>query len=95
MTPEQQHLVNEALATFQESYFSAEARQRLTARYGEEIARMTEAVYHQAMDCPVNWHTTTMDEALDVLHQFFDEHYPWLTAPARTRLNYAFMMTWK
>ena len=87
--------VNEAVARCLRSSLSEEPERRIAELYGAQVAAETRALYEDAMNCPVDWRTATMDDALDVLHRFLDDKYPWLSAEARTRLNYCFIMAWK
>ncbi|MDQ1523227.1 MAG: hypothetical protein QOE47_1151 [Pyrinomonadaceae bacterium] len=87
--------INEAVERCLRSYLSPDVEQRITDLFGAHIAARTRAVYDDAMRCPVDWRTAKMDDALAVLHDFLDEKYPWLTAEARSRLNYCFIMSWK
>lgn len=87
--------VSEAIVRFVDSFWTAEIEQEIEASYSREVAQATRYVYHETMDCPVDWNTENMDSALAVLAEFFDSRFPWLTPEARTRLNYRFMMTWK
>lgn len=85
----------EAIETFLDSFLLEEQRKRIAARYGEEIAAQVKAIYDDALSGPADWRTETMDSALDGMHRLLEGKYPWLSAKARTKLNYAFLMTWK
>ncbi len=91
----EQDRVNEAIAGCLVSDYSRDVERRLRETFGQEIAARVRAVYDDAMGCPVDWRTASMDEALAALHHFLGATYPWLTAEARRRLNFCFIMTWK
>ena len=94
MTDEQVQ-VSEAIETFLGSYLSQNAREQIAARYGEAIATKVQSLYDDAMSCPVDWRTATIDTALPVLHDLLTGKYPWLSDKARTNVVGAFVMTWK
>jgi len=87
--------INEAVARCLSSGLPQEVERRITELYGAQIAAETRALYEDAMDCPVDWRTAKMDDALSVLHRFLDNKYPWLSAEAESCLNYCFIMAWK
>ena len=84
--------INEAIVRFQRP---KERKQEMLDAYGMDIVAKVEALYSEAMDCPVDWKTATMASALDALHDFLNTNYPWLTPEAKTHLNYDFIMCWK
>jgi hypothetical protein len=94
MTDDQSKIC-ESFETFLDPYLSEAARKRIAARYGEEIAAEVNAIYDDALNAPVDWRTADMNTALDVMHQLLNEKYPWLSAKARMKINYAFLMSWK
>jgi len=59
------------------------------------IASKIDAVYTDAINCSIDWHTATIDTGLDILHQTLNSKYTWLSPEARKKINYAFIMTWK
>ncbi|HEX8456162.1 MAG TPA: hypothetical protein VF656_02475 [Pyrinomonadaceae bacterium] len=87
--------ISEAIVRSVGSYLSAEAEREIAGLYGARVAARVRAVYDDALSCPVDWRAASMDDGLSVMHQFLDEKYPWLSAEARTRLNYCFIMAWK
>ncbi len=87
--------INEAVERCVSSDLSPDAERQIADLYGARIAAETRSVYEAALNCPVDWRTATMDDALSALHRFLDDKYPWLSAEARSRLNYCFIMAWK
>lgn len=94
-SPEETAQINAALVQCVSSSLSREAEAEITRRFGAGTAAQVRAVYDAAMNCPVDWRTANMDTALDALHAFLREQYPWLSDEARTRLNYCYIMCWK
>jgi hypothetical protein len=94
MTDEQQKICL-ALENCQDSYLSQQDREKIAAQYGEDIAVKVKALYDDALNCPVDWRTATIDTALPVLHKLLASKYPWLSAKARTYIVGAFVMEWK
>ena len=92
---DEQDIINEAFETLQESYLSKDAREKITALYGEGIAARVKAIYDDALKCPVDWRTATIDTALPVLHELLAARYPWLSGKARSKITGAFIMEWK
>lgn len=88
-------IISEVLAKHIGSYFSVDAENKVRDLYGEEVATRAKAIYNDALNCPVDWRSATMDSALLVLAQYLNTKYPWLTPEAKTSLNYCFIMTWK
>ena len=91
----QQAQINDALVRFVESIWSRECEAAMTAYYGAELTLKAKTLYDAAMDCPVDWYQNNMNEALGILANYLAAEFPWLSAEARTRLNYNFIMTWK
>lgn len=91
----EQNLINQAFEKYLESYLSKEARQKIADRYGEEIALKATAVYADAMNCPVDWRTATIDTALPILSELLSRNYSWLSEQARLKIIGAFVMEWK
>lgn len=87
--------INAAFENYLESYLSKEAREKIAARYGEEVAAKVKAIYDDALGCPVDWRTASIDTALPVLHELLSAKYSWLSSKARTNINSAFIMEWK
>lgn len=87
--------VGEAIVAHLGSHWSNETTQGIEAQFGADVAARAKVVYDDAMNCPVDWQTATMDDALDALHLFLHEKYSWLTPGARSRLNYSYIMAWK
>ena len=92
---DEQDIINQAFETFLESYLSKEAREKITAFYGESIATRVKAIYEDALKCPVDWRTATIDTALPILHELLEGKYPWLSGKARSKIVGAFIMEWK
>jgi hypothetical protein len=92
---DEQEIINEAFETFQESYLSKESHEKITALYGERIAARVKAIYEDALKCPVDWRTATIDTALPVLHELLTSKYPWLSGKARSKITGAFIVEWK
>jgi hypothetical protein len=92
---EEQTKISEAFENFLGSYLSEEDIEKIIARYGSDIAARVKSIYDDAIDSPVDWSTATMDSALTVLHELLTSKYPWLTKEARSKINWAFIMTWK
>lgn len=90
-----QSKICEAFEEFLDTYLLEEQRKGIASRYGEEIAAQVKAIYDDALSGPADWGTETMESALDGMHRVLDLKYPWLSAKVRTKLNYAFLMTWK
>ena len=88
-------MISEALAKHIGSYFSVDAEKKVRDLYGEDVAAKAKAIYKDALNCPVDWRTATMDSALPVLAEYLNTKYPWLTPEAKTSLNYCFIMAWK
>lgn len=86
--------INEALEHCLGQYLSIEARQKIAGQYGEEVAAQVTALYEEALNCPVDWRTATMDDGLAVLGAVLDK-YPWLSKRARGSLVHTFIMAWK
>jgi len=91
----EQDIINEIFETHLNSTFSKESKQQIANIYSVEIASKVIAIYSDAMNAPVDWKIATIDSALPILHELLDTKYPWLSAKARAKLNYAFIMTWK
>lgn len=92
---EEQIKINEAFEKFLRNYLSPEDRKQIAAVYGEQIAEQVRTIYDEALNAPVDWGSATMDSALDSMHEFLDQKYPWLSPVARTKINHAFIMVWK
>lgn len=92
---DEQNLINEIFTKYLGSDLSVEARQKIAVAYGEEIVSKVIDIYSEAIDCPVDWRTATIDSALPILHDLLNRKYPWLNTEARKKINYAFIMTWK
>src|SRR3712207_6743260 len=90
--PDDKAKINEAIVRCVGSYLSPDAEREIANLYGARVAAGVRAVYDDALDCPVDWRTATMDDGLSVMHRFLDESYAWLSDEARTRLNYCFIM---
>jgi hypothetical protein len=90
-----QNQINEAFEKYLQSYLSPETREKIAAYYGNEVAVGVQNIYHDALNCSVDWRTATMDSALLAMHQLLDSKYPWLSKKARTNINFAFIMSWK
>lgn len=91
----EQDIINQAFEKYLESYLSKEARQKIAERYGEEIALKAAAVYADAINCPVDWRTATIDSALPILSELLSRNYSWLSDKARSKIISAFVMEWK
>jgi hypothetical protein len=89
------NLINEIFEKYLGSDLSIEARRKIVNVYGEEIVSKVIDIYTDAIDCPVDWRTATIDSALTLLHDLLNSKYPWLNAEARNKINYAFIMIWK
>lgn len=87
--------INLAFEKYLSSSFSKQNFADIQTEFDEQIAAQVETIYNKALNAPVNWHTATMDSALDTMHEFLTESYPWLSDQARTKINYAFIMAWK
>ena len=87
--------INEALANCLGSSLSKEAEEKIRDLYGDEVLAKAMAIYKDALDCPMDWQTATMDSALPVLAEYLKTKYPWLTPEAKRALNYCFIMAWK
>ncbi len=87
--------INHALAKHLVSQWSPESEQKSRMKYGREIADKAKAVYDAVIDCPVDWSKESMDSALDLMHEFINQNYPWLSKESRRKLNYNFIMVWK
>jgi hypothetical protein len=94
MTPEQSNICD-ALEKHLGSYLSKEASAVIRRDYGDVVLAGAEKVYREAIHCPVDWRTATMDTALAALSALLTERHPWLTAKARSSLVHAFIMAWK
>ena len=92
---DEQSLINEALENFLESALSKEVIQKISNHYGTAIALKVKAVYVDALNCPVDWQTETIDTALPVLHDLLNSKYPWLSKKARSKIKDAFITAWK
>jgi hypothetical protein len=92
---DEQNNINEAFEVFLQPYLNQEAQEKIAVRHGENIAAKVKAIYNDALNCPVDWSTATMDTALSAMHRLLDDKYQWLSAKARTNINYAFIMSWK
>jgi hypothetical protein len=92
---DEQNLINEIFEKYLGSDLSIEASQKIADVYGKEIASKVIDIYTDAIDCPVDWRTATIDSALPILHDLLNRKYTWLNAEARKKINYAFLMTWK
>jgi hypothetical protein len=92
---DEQAMINEAIETFLESYLSIEVREKVTDLYGKGIAARVKAIYDDALKCPVDWRTATIDTALPVLHELLTGKYPWLSGKAKSKIVWAFIMEWK
>jgi hypothetical protein len=92
---DEQNIINEAFENYLQSSLDIETRERIAAQYGETIAAQSEFIYKDALNCPVDGRTATMDAELAALHRFLDEKYSWLSQKARMNINYAFIMCWK
>ena len=88
-------LINEVFENYLGSGLSSEVGRTIADAYGEETASKVHAIYTEAIHCPVDWQTATIDTALPVLHEFLENKYPWLSREARKKINFAFIMTWK
>jgi hypothetical protein len=77
------------------SWLSKDSEAAIAEKYGPLVRRWVRHIYDAELGCPVDWKTATMDSALDTMHVFLDERFPWLAGPARTKLNYCFIMAWK
>ena len=88
-------LVNEALERHLTSYLSREARASIEAEFGADVAEQVKAVYDGALQCPVDWRTQTMDDALAVLSDWLANNCPWLSDGARRKIVGAFVYEWK
>jgi hypothetical protein len=91
----EQDIINQAFEKYLESYLSKEARQKIADSYGEEIALKAAAVYTDAINCPVDWRTATIDSALPILSELLSRNYSWLSDKARLKIIGAFVMEWK
>jgi len=87
--------INEAFENFLESHLSTEAQAKIAKQYGEAVATEVRRIYDDALRCPVDWSTATMETALTALHEFLSSKYSWLSSKARSNINYAFIMAWK
>lgn len=87
--------INAAFETCLQSYLSKEAREKIREHYGAAVAARVQAIYDDALGCPVDWRSATIDTALPVLHKFLDNKYPWLSSKARSQIVGAFIMEWK
>jgi hypothetical protein len=87
--------INHALAKHLASSWSPESEQKIVDEYGCEIADKAKAVYEAVIDSLVDWSKENMDSALDLMHQFINQNYSWLSKEARSKLNYNFIMVWK
>lgn len=94
MTDEQAN-INKAFENYLAPFLSQEAREQIAARYGEAVATKVKAIYDDALNCPVDWRTATIDTALPVLRALLTDKYPWLSRQARSNLINAFIMDWK
>lgn len=87
--------VNEAIARFVRTGWSKDLAAQIENVFGAECAQQARAVYDAAMNAPVDWETSDMNSALAVLADFMTVEFPWLSAPARTWLNYCYILVWK
>ncbi len=92
---DEQAMINEAFENILQSYLSSAVKQKITARYGEAVAVKVQCIHDDALFCPVDWRTATMDTALPILLAFLTNKYPWLSDKAKSNINYAFIMAWK
>jgi hypothetical protein len=93
--PTENDNINHALAKHLASPWSPESEQKIVDEYGREIADKAKAVYDAVIDCPVDWSKASMDSALDLMHEFINQNYSWLSKEARCQLNYNFIIVWK
>lgn len=89
--------ISEAIVRFVATGWSAAVEQDIRDAYSDEIAKQVRSVYEAAMDCPVDWNAKGMDmnSALAILADFMATELAWLSPPAKTRLNYCYIMVWK
>jgi hypothetical protein len=87
--------INEAIERCVRTGWSDEVAQEITTLHGADAAARARAVYKDAMNCPAAMGAPKMEDALDAMHAFLDERYPWLSPGARTNLNYCCIMAWK
>lgn len=87
--------INEAFESLLDSCLSKEALEKISLGYGEAVATRVKAIYDDALMCPVDWRTATIDTALTVLHELLQSKYPWLSREARSKINLAFITEWK
>ncbi len=87
--------ISEAIVRFHTHLLLNRQKEEMEAIYGADIAAKVEMLSDEAMGCPVDWKTATMDSALDTMHAFLNAHYPWLSPEAKSQLNYCFIMCWK
>ena len=89
---------NKINLAFEKHLSSSLTKQNLAdiqTEFGIDTAAQVKTIYSEALNAPVKWRTATMDSALDTMHRFLTENYPWLSDKARTKINYAFIMAWK
>jgi len=87
--------MNEVFAKHLGSSFSTEVEEKINRLYGKDVAAKAKTIYNDALACPVDWRTATIDSALPVLADYLKAKYPWLTPEAKSALNYCFIMAWK
>ena len=84
--------INKAFETYLSMFLSEEELRKIRARFGDEVTAAVEAIYKEAIDCPVDW---GIDAALPVLRNLLDSKYPWLSSKARSNIINAFVMNSK
>ena len=86
-----------AIVKYVNGTFPRSADVDIEREFGAETARDVRAIYEKAMDCPVNWKSPemSMDIALGILADLMAAEWPELSADAKTRLNYCYIMCWK
>lgn len=87
--------INLAFEKHLSSHLSKQNLADILAEFDTEIAAQVQKIYSESLNVPVDWRTATMDSALDTMHQFLKDKYPWLSDETRTKINYAFIMAWK
>ncbi len=97
MTNEQSEInrIFEQFSLIENSYFSKEHLEDITAEYSSEAIVRAEKIFREAINVPVDWRAATIDSALPVLRDFLRREYPWLSDKSRSNINYAFVMSWK
>ncbi len=91
---EEQARISDALESALGIY-SRQDKQKIVEGYGEPLATQVFAIVEDALNCPVDWKTASIDTALPVLHDLLMSRYPWLTDGARRAIIHAFVITWK